>query len=397
MDNRRLLNATVGLAAGLLAVLTVSRPAARGQDSIQILHDEVTIEYPYSVSIDLSAMSSAAPITTVRIFWQAGPEDTFHVQPLTFRPARSVDLRFPLSPQLLSLPPFTQISYRWQIRDELGNQLTTESRTVEYEDTRHEWQELSNERLRVLWYDLDSSFAQALLEIADAAYLRLADAFGVELDSRPVIVIYPNQADFAEFQRFLNNLEFVVGRYFPGHNITVNLVTPEMPRAVYEATIAHELSHLYSDNFYIGFARIPLWLEEGLATYNEALNRDDDLRAVRRAAAQGELIPFIDLPQAIRHPNVALANLAYNEGATVLAFIEERWGPDGLSDFLAAFRRTTSVGQVTASLFGLTIAEFEMGWRAWLGYPVDEVPQMMPTATLIPLNIPTPTFVFPSG
>ncbi len=397
MYGRRIVVASIGWVVVALAVVMMSRVPAGAQGSIEILSDDVTIEYPFSVEFGLSASSAGAQITSVRIFWRAGPDDTFHVNQLRIRPGNTVEVRFPLSAQGLSLPPFAQISYRWEIRDAQGNELVTENQTFEYEDTRNDWQELANERLRLLAYDLDETFARELFDIADAAYLRLAEAFGVALDQRPVVLIYSDPRDFAEFQRFLNNLEFVVGRYFPGHNITVNLVTPEMDRAVYEATIAHELSHLYSDNFYVGYSRIPLWLEEGLATFNEALNRQDDLYIVQQAARQGDLVPFIDLPRAIRHPNIQIANLAYNEGATVLLFIEETWGAEGLIEFLSAFRRTTSVDRVTQAVFGLDIVAFELAWREWLGFPVDSVPQVVPTPTLQPINIPTPTFAFPGG
>ena len=195
----------------------------------------------------------------------------------------------------------------------------------------------------------------------------------------------------------MNNVEFVVGRYFPGHNITVNLVTEEMDRELIMDTLAHELSHLYSYNYYVGVARLPLWLEEGLATFNEGEDLRDELRQVQMAAASGDLVPFIDLPVAIRDSNIYITNLAYSEGATIFAYIHERWGQAAVADFLGAFRRTTNVGDVTLNIFGQTLPEFEMGWRAWLGYPVDRVPELIATPTLRALTFPTPTYGVPSN
>jgi hypothetical protein len=298
----------------------------------------------------------------------------------------------------LELPPFAQIAYRWQIRDALGNELVTENRIVEYEDTNNDWQELSNERIRLLWYDHDEKFARQLFDITDAAYERLATAFGVELSTPPVVLIYPDQTTFTEFQSFMGgNLEFVIGRYFPGHNITANLVTRDMSPDVYGETIAHELSHLYSDNFYVGYTALPLWLEEGLATYNEAENLDAHLFMVRRAAAHDELVPFIDLPAAIRDANIGTANLAYAEGAMIFQYIQVEWGNAVLADFLASFRRTTNVDAVMNDVFGLSMVDFELAWRTWLGYPVDSVPQVLPTPTMVPFDFPTPVFSMPGS
>lgn len=362
-----------------------------------MLRQDVAIRYPAGVTFRFSAVSSVAPITEARLFWQAGPEDVFNVRAVAFASAPLVSLEVPLNTQFLSLPPFARITYRWQVRDEEGNMLTTENASFEYADTRNDWQELANDRLRLLWYGLDETLAAELFVLADGAYWQLAADFGVALEQRPLVLIYPDRRAFEEFQSLMNNVEFVIGRYFPGHNITACLVTVDMPRELYADTLAHELSHLYSDNFYVGYTRLPLWLEEGLATFHESADLSDELHQVQRAAARQDLVPFIDLPAAIRASSVQVANLAYAEGATIFAFIHEMWGQEAVVSFLSAFRSTTSVDDVMRDVFGMGMAEFEMAWRAWLGYPVGEVPQALPTPTLIPLMIPTPTFLAPGG
>ncbi len=379
------------IAAGGLYVAPV-----HGQDPIRVTNDRVSVRYPSAINFVLNAIADNE-ITDARLFWQAGPASAFTVQVMSFQPSSRVALQYPLSTRFLSLPPFARITYRWLLRDSAGNELTTENRTFEYADTQRPWQEMANERIRLLWYDLDPDLATSLFSIADQAYLRMQDAFGVELSRQPMILIYSDQAHFAAFQSMMNNLEYVVGRYFPGHNITVNLVTPEMPPELYQDTIAHELSHLYSDNFYVGYARLPLWLEEGLATFNETQDGVEELREVRRAAARDRLVALIDLPGAIRSRNIATVNLAYAEGATIFQYIQDTWGQEGLVRFLNAFRRTTSFSDVVQMQFGLTMAEFEMAWRAWLGYPVDHVPELMPTPTMVPFFFPTPTFMAPGA
>lgn len=381
----------------VVGVILGSTGGVQGQASIEILSDEVDIRYPFLVNFSLDAESADAEITEVRLLWQAGPGAAFNVTRMNFTPGQLVTIQFPLNVQFLRLPPFAQISYRWELRDGAGNLLTTDNQTFEYEDSRNEWQTLENERLRLLWYDLDQELAEELFEIADDAYLRLAADFGVTLEDRPVVIVYPDQQAFTEFQGMMANVEFVVGRYFPGHNITVNLVSPEIPKTLYADTLAHELSHLYSDNYYVGFAQLPLWLEEGLATFNEGGELARETAMVQMAAATGNLVPFIELPRAIRDRDVRVSNLAYSEGATIFQFILETWGQDSIADFLGLFRETTSVDEVTLELYGLSMAEFEMEWRAWLGYPVDRVPELAPTPTLIPLVFPTPTYGAPGS
>jgi hypothetical protein len=396
---KHLIFATVGLLISVVALSIVpgSTASVRGQDVIQVLSDEFEVNYPSSVDFSLSVSSDSSDIASIRLLWQAGPGDSFTARSVNFRPSQTVTVSSGLNTQFLRLPPFSQITYRWQIRDQTGNELTTENRTIEYEDYTNDWQEIENEYIRLLWYDLDKAVVSDLFGVADEAYHRLARDFGVELDRRPIVLIYPDQHSFMDVQRFMNNVEFVIGRYFPGHNITINLVAPDMDRDLYVDTIAHELSHLYSDNFYVGYSRIPLWLEEGLATFNEDADIEPELQQVTQAAEGGNLVPFIYLGNAIRDDNIQVANLAYAEGATVFQFIRERWGQENIVEFLSAFRRTTNVGDVTTALFGLNLAEFEMAWREWLGFPVESVPQLVPTPTLRPFMFATPTYAPPGG
>ncbi len=382
------------LVTGVLSVgfLAADAGSVQGQEPIQVIDDQLQIRFPYVINFMLEARSSAAEITEVRLIWQAGPDAAFNVTRMNFQPGERVMIQYPLNVQFLALPPFAQVSYRWDIRDQAGNQMVTDTRAVEYEDTRKDWQVIESDAIRLLWYDLEPDFAQELFDIVSDAYDRLAADFGVLLARRPTVIIYADQQAFAEIQGMLRNVEFVVGRYFPGHNITVNLVTGEMARDLYADTLAHELSHLYSDNFYVGYARLPLWLEEGLATFNEREDNRHELRMVQRAAARGALIPMIELPAAIRDLDIQVATLAYAEGSTIFQYIHETWGQAAVADFLGQFRRTTNPGDVTQVVFGQTLPEFELGWRAWLGYPVDRVPELVATPTLQPFIFPTPTY-----
>lgn len=389
------------LLAGLAPVSGQGNP-----DAIQILQNEATVDYPDTINFELTVESNTAPIASIRFFWRAGFTDYFHVRSFDEGASSgntstvSWALRTP-SFELPSIPPFARITYRWEIRDQDGNRYTTEDMTIEFADSTHDWQEINGANVRLLWYDLDDDAVKGFLNVADSAYVRLAAYFGVEPDLQPIVLLYTDQQSFVEFQGFMVNVDSIIGRFYPGHNLTANLITHDTLENY--ATIEHELSHLFSDSFYTDLSdesstRIPLWLEEGLATFNEDADRLDELERVQAAAARDNLVPFIELPEGIRHPDIHVANLSYAEGATVFQFIEAIWGSSALPRFLDAFRETDNVNDVTSQIFGLTMAEFEIEWRAWLGYPVDSVPELAtPPPTLDPFSIPTPTPWSPPG
>ncbi len=390
-----MIKAKAGFAIVLTMVLALAgvgfTASAQQAGPIQVLNQSVTSNYPNSLNFHLEAQSTAGDITSIRLSVRFGVEGSFLSNRIEdFTPGQLVVLDYEHDTFDVTLPPFVPVDYRWQIVDSAGNTLETDTYHTEYVDNTRAWNRLENEYVAVYWYGYDLAFGSAILSIASDAYLRLERFFGVSLEFKPRVLVFSSRDDFSVYHAGGEEDPNIGGQYYRGLGVTANIIEPGDPRGWWDKLIPHELSHLFSDSYYSGFSALPSWLEEGLATYNELINRDQNLYLVQHAAATGEIIPMIDLERTIYDDDVNISILSYAESSTIIRFIAERWGEPGLQAFLAAFRESSDVDSNMRAVLGVDMTTFELMWRAWLGYPVESVPTLIPTPTFIIRPSPTP-------
>jgi tetratricopeptide (TPR) repeat protein len=138
-------------------------------------------------------------------------------------------------------------------------------------------------------------------------------------------------------------------------------------------TLSHELAHLL-----IGGAsrnRAPIWLHEGLAKYVETAWRAEpglgisveQQKALRRAAVEGELIPFEAMhPSMAKLPTQEQTSLAFAEVFTFIEFLVKRKGWSAIRKTLGRMGEGLSDQEALQEVYGLPFAELESRWRASL-------------------------------
>ena len=118
----------------------------------------------------------------------------------------------------------------------------------------------------------------------------------------------------------------------------------------------HELTHIFQfDIIPRSLVRrsVPVWIDEGMATYMESEWDPLDLMVIRDAAVADQIPSF----QAL---NVGFARAAYSFGSSVFEFIEERYGKEGVRQFIFALRRAV-VGGVGAEVYQQALPTFARG------------------------------------
>ena len=132
------------------------------------------------------------------------------------------------------------------------------------------------------------------------------------------------------------------------------------------ALILHELTHifqyemLFGGNLGKGVASTPpLWFMEGMASY---FAKDETARdkMYLRDAVVNDRLPSIQ-------QNFG-GFFAYRFGHAIFDFIEERWGEEGVRDFMIETRNTLGgrVGRSVGKTFGIDAEEFDSEFRRWL-------------------------------
>ncbi len=167
----------------------------------------------------------------------------------------------------------------------------------------------------------------------------------------------------------------------------VMMLSPRATRHGYRwlDTLAHELTHLVLSQATL--ERAPLWLQEGVAKREETRWRKstpfDGVPSADDVAAFG-IARQLDLPLTGLGPSIAMlpspqqAMIAFAEVSSFIDFWVERTGEGALPKLLEAIREAPpggDTGEAIAKVSGVSLAEWEKRWRAWLASKPRPVPQ----------------------
>ncbi|NTU81054.1 MAG: hypothetical protein HGA45_17005 [Chloroflexales bacterium] len=372
-------------AAALLLGLMFVAPARAQSGAITVLSSEAAPDFPAEISFSLTAEAAASNIVAVQLLYGATREEALTVVDLPVTAGRRVEARHTLDTQVYYIPPGTALTYRWVIRDDAGNELTSEPQDLIYHDERFPWSERTERNVTVFWYEGGDAFGQDLIDTTTRALDKLEAEIGSSLDLPVRIYIYASNQDMRSALRS-NSTEWVGGQALPGLGVIVGAIGPDN-RAEIGRLIPHELSHqvLYqaTNNPYGG---VPLWFDEGLAVHNQE-RRDEGWDEIVAAAAQeGRLIPLEAL--ASNFPTDAdQTRLSYAQSRDVVEFILKTYGEPKLRELVAAFAAATPLEEALPQVLGRTVDELDADWRATLPPQTEE-----PTVLAAPQTAPPERF-----
>ncbi|MEW6566861.1 MAG: peptidase MA family metallohydrolase [Chloroflexota bacterium] len=384
------------LALSLLLILSVVS-ARRPQPAIRIISQSVESQFPDSLTFSIEVRSDAGAITDAAIYLRVGWDEAERIGlPEAFEAAPQVTLTYVWDTRGETVPPFIEVAYYWHIFDSVGNDLSTTPVQVEYSDHTHNWRSLGNERVIVYWYDQREEFGVALFTAAAEAYDHIASITGITTERPARVVIYNNQRDFCSFYAPNSCEAWVGGQTFPG--ITVQWGT-DVEWLVYDV-VPHELAHVfYGEIFEDTWMRVPTWFNEGIAGYNERTDHSREMALVLEAAANADLIPLRLMgTQASGLAHEAI-DLWYAEAYSLVAFIAEVHGEGKLGEVILMLADNHPMEEALLQTLGMDLVEFEIGWREWLGYPVDMLPTPLMPGRMVstPFRLPTVARGGPSG
>src|SRR5690606_20871264 len=138
----------------------------------------------------------------------------------------------------------------------------------------------------------------------------------------------------------------------------------------------HELAHVFTlqmtDN------RIPRWLSEGISVWEEHEARPEWGRRqgieLVRAAQQDKLLPVAALNEGFTGANSNEdLGFAYFQSYLVVDYIASEYGFDKLLELVRQYAEVKEESEMFAAVFGMPIADFDTGFRAWIERRVQEI------------------------
>ena len=129
--------------------------------------------------------------------------------------------------------------------------------------------------------------------------------------------------------------------------------------------IVHEMTHLLiAEAIDSPFARIPSWLNEGLAMYFESGTRGRDA-TVSSAADQGRLLPLRSMGNVPGRPEDV--RLFYAQSWSIVTHMMDAHGEERMSTLLYAIDDGQPIEDALPAVYGMTLNELQREWQDGIG------------------------------
>jgi hypothetical protein len=357
------------------------------QAQLTVVSQEAAPRFPDAVDFTLKA--SGFPAERATLYYRpAGSPVTSRLEEPLQGTASTLDLRVSLDLLTTSIPPGAQVEYYWTLTSASGSTADTPAQIFTLTDTRFQWQTISDEnrRFAVHWYSGDIDFGKFLFATAAGAVDRLQGMLDARLERRAEIWVYGSEDDL--FSAYTQDVPtFIGGQSFPELGLVLAAIPDdENSRAEIKRIVPHELSHILLHQVTRNpYNTPPLWLQEGLATYNEESGEPGYDAALQEAAERGAIEPLRALTSSFSQDEEGIP-VAYAQSRSVVAFIlgDERFGPERLARTLAAFREGVTYDEALQRGIGLSIDELDREWRLSLPFEIA-APQQPPVTDVTPV------------
>ncbi len=376
----------------LAAVLGGSLQRVHADSPIRIIDQKVESKFRQSLTFHIKARSTAGKIIKATLFQRSrGTDLAVGKRSDPFEPASEVDVRYVWDTTEETTPPWQVILYRWELTDDAGNVFNTPDATTEMSDDTRDWQKLSDGKVAVYWYGQTDAFGKQLLSAAQRGFAHVAKATGHTPDGELRVVMYNNQEDFCTFYAPRACKDWVAGVTFG--SLTVQWLEENNPDFVVYQVVPHELAHAFLHDW-LGqrTSAVPNWFNEGQAVNNELTGLDKELERARNLARSGKLerLAFMEARDTIGQDDLQLTADWYSQATSLVSYLYERYGLDSLGKIVSKIKDGKTFEDAFQAATGVTLDEFELGWRDWLGAK-GLVATIPPTPSMLSFP-PSPTY-----
>lgn len=233
-----------------------------------------------------------------------------------------------------------------------------------------EWIELRSEHF-IIYFTKDEKFAKQVLNKSEIYYKQIAVDLGYQRysnfwlwNNRCKIYLYPDHNSYLKTTSSpawshgqANYTNKTVSGY-AGSRLFLNSILP------------HELGHLIFRDF-VGFkGEVPLWLDEGIAQWQERLNSNAVTNEAVRLLKVGKLIPLKEIMELdIRKiEDEELVRVFYTQSASLIDFLMRKYGTDKFTTFCQQLRDGKTLEEALKFSYSSirSIEDLEREWKKQL-------------------------------
>jgi hypothetical protein len=183
------------------------------------------------------------------------------------------------------------------------------------------------------------------------------------------VEVYPNHADFEVRVIGLPGIGGLLGVTF-GEVVAMDSPSSRPPGDFHWAsTLWHEMSHVYV--LTATHHLVPRWFTEGEAVHEETAVAPDwgdrlgpeEFEAIR----DHKLLPLAELDRGFVRPTYpSQVIVSYFQAGKICDYIAQKWGDGKILEMIHSFAQAKSTAEVIQADLGMSTAEFDKQFLAWL-------------------------------
>lgn len=188
-------------------------------------------------------------------------------------------------------------------------------------------------------------------------------------DERAAIYIYDDQQ---EYQAHAKNMEWSAGQAIVAQK---EIRTFPSAAGFFDSTLPHELAHIIFREF-IGNTPVPVWLDEGVAMYQEKAKRWGANKVVGQAIKKGQFIPLSQLTaqRLSQEKDKEIINIFYAESASIVYYMVVELGEARFENFCRKLSQGINFEQALDENYGRfrNIEDLNDRWVEYLKSQIKE-------------------------
>ena len=196
-------------------------------------------------------------------------------------------------------------------------------------NAKKEWVEQKGGNFIIYHRDVPQHFVDSVMEAAEEEFKNVTVNLGIARyqswawDKRAAIYIYRDEQDYVQ------NGGQAGWSHGAALVATKTIKTYPMANGFFDSILPHELGHIIFHEFVGLDADVPLWLDEGVAMFQEKARRLGSDQVVKKAMENGQFIPLTQLTDMRLYKNTDenTVQLFYAESASAVNFMITELGP----------------------------------------------------------------------
>lgn len=350
-----------------LVMLAAAFPVAAVQDDETELRSEADYVYGQSLEFRLLARN-LGPVQGVTLFFRPHASiDSFAVE-IPVDSAGQVDASYTLDLTQNRLPPFSTVSYWWELQRPDGDSFRVPEQTISYVDDQFSWQwstrtdPTSGGSVSAYWTGPSADLGDRALDMVGLMLPEIGSLLPLQEVQPFNLFIYPSSADLASAMR-LAGLDWQPGQSYPELGVALLTVVNEGTAQQELADgLSRELTSLLMHQALGDSAdRVPRWIRAGLQLGALPVPESELEAAIAAAEADGRTIPFATLCETFPDEGDEVP-IAQAQSESMLRFIGTEFGPERAGLLITAFANGESCEAAVRTTLQLSPEELEQMW-----------------------------------